>query len=179
MTRIRGRYLQSGPIGLAASLNTYSYVDADPIGYVDPWGLAKCTYSISKHTVNCTSNDGSVQRGLGPDGVWSGVRECTNNPAKACQESSDYGPVPEGKYKMNRDMRAGHGGFWRLEPTPKKSGLRYLLGLDRAGFMLHPGSVSLWCITADKDNTNLMNQYSDLNKLLLKEDGSNLLTVVP
>jgi len=164
---------------LAASINTYSYVDGDPIGYADPCGLARCTYSISSHTVNCTSNDGSVQRSLGPAGVWSGVRQCTNNPSQSCQASSDYGPIPAGNYKMNRDTRPGHDKFWRLEPTPKISGLRYSLGLARSGFMLHPGHVSLGCITALKDSESLMDVYNKLNQLLLSEDGSNILTVTP
>ena len=36
-----GRYLTADPVGHAGGINLFTYVDNDPISYMDPHGLSK------------------------------------------------------------------------------------------------------------------------------------------
>ena len=176
-----GRYLQPDPLGLTALLSdgpsVYNYVGGNPLSRVDPYGLAFCTYSISSHTLTCAPNAGGDPATLGPNGVWSGVGPCANDPG--CASHNEIGPIVPGNYNMNQDDRPGHEGFWRLEPNPKIPGWKCRLGIERCGFELHPGGISLGCITADKKNHDAMKQYQNVNELLNRENGNNRLRVVP
>jgi RHS repeat-associated protein len=185
-----GRFDEEDVVGFGGGKNFYAYVDNNPVTDVDPLGLAKCIYSISAHTLVCIPNAdpgrptttgpngaGAVQ--LGPGGVWSGVAGCANTPS--CVGSHDLGPIVPGNYNMNKDDRPlpGHSNFWRLEPNPKIPFWKCWFGLARCGFELHPGSLSLGCITTNKTDQQAMQQYDAVNGLLNQENGSNHLTVIP
>lgn len=43
--------------------------------------------------------------------------------------------------------------------------------------MLHPGSVSMGCITVDASDPGAMLLYEEIHQMLLSEDGNNWLTV--
>jgi len=125
----------------------------------------------------CLPDDGGPPSTLGPNGIFSGLGPCTNDPS--CANVNDIGPIAPGNYTMNEDDRPGHEGFFRLEPDPKIPGWKCRIGLKRCGFELHPGHRSLGCITADKTNENTMMQYDNIFDLLDAENGNNHLTVVP
>lgn len=115
---------------------------------------------------------------LGPNGVWSDWGICKNASSSNCTKNKNIGPIVPGNYNINQDNRDGHQGFWRLEPNPKIAGWKCAT-FARCGFQIHPGTTSLGCITADKNNFDTMKQYRKINNLLINENGDNHLDVTP
>ena len=146
---------------------------------------AECLYSISAHTLECSSSVNHQMPPIivGPENVASGDGTCQDNPQCTGRKYMRKGPIEPGEYKMNPDARPGHPGRFVLEPIPANPGWRLRLpswmpGSLRGGFLLGLGSATHGCITVLKEDPTARAQYGKMLQLLETEQGSNYLRVV-
>ncbi|PYK92349.1 MAG: hypothetical protein DME36_13825 [Verrucomicrobia bacterium] len=146
---------------------------------------AECLYSISAHTLECSSSVNHQMPPIivGPENIASGYGTCQDNPQCTGRKYMRRGPVEPGEYKMKRDARPGHPGRFVLEPIPAKPGWRLRLpswmpGSLRGGFLLGLGSFTHGCITVLKEDPTASAQYGKMLQLLEAEHGSNYLRVI-
>lgn len=163
-----GRWTSKDPIGFAGGdTNLYGYVMSDPANFIDPSGLAKCSYSITSGKLNCTSNDGKTSRS---SQMFSGAGDFKNNPAAT---GSPLGPIPIGSYDIRKIP--GKPGDWFLDPG-LISRIGYKFGQNRGGFLLHPRKgESNGCITGAPGASQT--DLDSINDLLGAEDGNNTIEV--
>ena len=157
-----------------ATNDFYLYVSNRPTALTDPTGLAQCLYEITNHTLSCVSTANAANQVIvDASSTSSGYGQCANN--TACESRSFTGPIPPGKYQMNKDDRAGHSLWYRLEPVPSVPGWKCRLGIQRCGFALHLGHLSLGCINVNQNDSAAAGQYQRLLQMLDAEQGDNYL----
>lgn len=167
-----GRWLSADPIGFSGGLNLFTYVENNPIGFVDPDGLyVDAVYDVRNRVLTvddyALNNLGQWQK-VGSytfKNLFSGDKNCKDDPRKEAIPS--LGPVPRGKYlispmidvsNIHPELTGDTGWFLLLNPLTHRS--RVTVAGDggspvkRDSFFIHPGRVSQGCITFPSDTTS-------------------------
>ena len=116
------RFISSDPIGLAGGLNTYGYVERDPVNYFDPDGLAKSGRPV-------------------PVGTSTVRVDPNHNPNVPGQEHAHVKTPGEKEIIINKDGTTSHKGKSGDPSDIPKKAKDYLRG---KGFNI-PGLIPLIC----------------------------------
>ena len=155
---------------MGGSYSPYVYASADPILYIDPFGLCWIYYQSTGTMLHVDANGYADYAATGYAGIGAGL----NNPAM--QNVDSTGPLPQGGYTIQAqqdNVTAGvHGhrlpASMRLTPNPGNQ----MYG--RAGFLIHGPHAN-----DHQDSSNGCPVFAKNVRDKIGDSGDNCLQVMP
>jgi RHS repeat-associated protein len=149
-----GRFLGEDPTEFGAGNDFYVYVKNNPVLWIDPWGLVRCSYTIAAHNLHCVSDD--FTQVFDTSRARSGRGLCMNN--SFCTGRPFQGPIPIGVYFMGP-----MGGTPNPHRVPRVwlSPWNNSITFGRGSFEVHQGNdnSSSGCIVLDPDEYDRFRRF--------------------
>jgi hypothetical protein len=166
-----GRFLSEDPLGFDAGINFYLYALANPVSYVDPFGLdvtitiSNRTYSLSGESVAGTISVVSDQTSLSFSGFTLENSHAGDDGSKPPVPGGTYGAFVRPDHDPNRIQRKNVPGYTTIQ-IHNGSYPRNFKGCFGAGSSPKPDFLG--------GTKNAMNQINQI----IKADGTGRITVI-
>ncbi|WP_223300941.1 FG-GAP-like repeat-containing protein [Oscillatoria nigro-viridis] len=157
-----GRFIGEDAIGFeGGDANLYRYVGNNSINSVDPSGfLVWGVYNRGNKQLLLT--DASQRSAPIIVNVFSGKDEAKDQPQ--LESVPDKGPIPKGRYEILEHTTQNWYRLDRLDSKPRNDRDDDLYG--RGAFRLHPGTLSLGCITIPNNTEKGRNDWDKIKNML-------------
>jgi RHS repeat-associated protein len=157
-----GRFIGEDAIGFdGGDVNLYRYVGNNSINSIDPSGfLVWGVYNRGNKQLLLT--DASQRSAPIIVNVFSGKDEAKDQPQ--LESVPDKGPIPKGRYEIIEHTVQNWYRLDRLDSKPRNDKDDDLYG--RGAFRLHPGTLSLGCITIPNDTEKGKDDWNKIKNML-------------